>query len=1342
MSEEAHFYLPRILTANPVSGKTYTEDELLQASPHVIILAEPGAGKTELMHSLARRLSTQPIEANAFRYRTDNECGRPLVIDGFDELAKIDKAGIHQLLAQALRAKPTHLIVSSRSSEWSHSSTSQFRKIFNVAPLVVYLCEFSQDELRMLFRHLHPDEDFDGFVREAKRFGVDVLLSNPQFLHLLAAAYTESNGHFSSREALFSQSVRYLAREENLDITVDEVPLSVDQKINISAEIFTKLLLSGSEGVATSEPAETRVYPFIYSLAASVPSPKGILATRLFRPGYQADQHRPVHKIIAEYSAAVYLTKRIADTADPLTLRKCLSVIAPGHYVRDELRGLLGWMAASGDSAMQQNIIQLDPYAVLANGDPSRLTVSSRLFLIGQLQKLEKDDPFFRRNDAWRRFNVTGFFTPEVIDAIRPLLTPQGEGHLSGLLLELLQGVDEVHALSTTLSSLVCDSSLPQHSRWLAAGCLLGLKHYDFRPELTLLLGEATSDSLQVASEIYTVAGPETFTTAELATFLRACCGLYSNPNREDDYISTDHYFVGIFISQLPITCLEPLLNTLSDGLTCKCHKKDYECNCRNGISKIIGELLDNYVVNVARPLDPVSIWRWVENLNFHDAVSADRSETVKTLQQDATLRRGIYRHVLSGQFDANALRDALNNHFQNSYHAHAGLCFNDGDREYLLNMAYAEENVELWRLLFPHHIRNRQIARMQISTLRQTCRRHALSKPRFMQVWASVERGMKSLGLPDPKHTRMSRRMKHRREAWRVKNLQWIESNRDKVLQGMQWGLLDSFAKRLLSQPETVTSHFGDRHLVEQALINCLPHISSHIPELRELAHLNTEGKTYGVRYIFYAACMLLFEQNNTLASLDNSLLRILRTEADYGRGEGSRLRHDAMMTDVDRILFPTGQGTDIFLRDYLEPQIEHPHPPLELIMQPSVFDSVRGQFAVEWLSQYQALTLNTAISLFKIACTEVTTAELRSVITRRCEEIQSSWDDSTGDNDREGLRLFWLIRAFYFLPEISADYWQRIIADKCNLLRFSSLTRRINRENIHHWPSLSAEKLGAILEGFIEQWPLLLATSQQQNQRNDNGDAWHIMYEIAESLGAAEPSEGIPVVSRLLDMPSMRPLESGLRSSLATLQRERLFRDYTPPCAHDVTEILNHDVVVTIEGLRETVLYQLGVYQQHISKGEFNTIRLFYPNGKRLDEESSRDVIAEWLRSALLPQGISVVKEHEGNDEKRADISATKMYRNKRLLLMVEVKGQWHRDIYTAAYEQLYELYSLTPDAGMQGIYIALWFGPHEKVANAQTHALKSAEDLKQAIIEKLPVELHKQIDVFVLDLSKGSV
>lgn len=108
-------YLPRRLSDK---DSTYTEEELLIASIYIVVLAEPGGGKTELLGSLARQLGVLPFTANRFKRMGADVENSPLVIDAFDELAKIDQTGIHDLLANASKAKPTHVIISSRSSEW------------------------------------------------------------------------------------------------------------------------------------------------------------------------------------------------------------------------------------------------------------------------------------------------------------------------------------------------------------------------------------------------------------------------------------------------------------------------------------------------------------------------------------------------------------------------------------------------------------------------------------------------------------------------------------------------------------------------------------------------------------------------------------------------------------------------------------------------------------------------------------------------------------------------------------------------------------------------------------------------------------------------------------------------------------------------------------------------------------------------------------------------------------------------------------------------------------------------------------------------------------------------
>lgn len=151
------FYLPRkLLTEDQI----YTEAELLSASSYVVVLAEPGAGKTELMGSLAQQLGTMVMTANKFRYGPVKSNNAPLVIDAFDELAKVDASGINELLGKACSVNPSHIYLSSRSSEWDNASTKAFKDFLGYAPLIVRLCEFDETEQRAIFEHHTRGEDF------------------------------------------------------------------------------------------------------------------------------------------------------------------------------------------------------------------------------------------------------------------------------------------------------------------------------------------------------------------------------------------------------------------------------------------------------------------------------------------------------------------------------------------------------------------------------------------------------------------------------------------------------------------------------------------------------------------------------------------------------------------------------------------------------------------------------------------------------------------------------------------------------------------------------------------------------------------------------------------------------------------------------------------------------------------------------------------------------------------------------------------------------------------------------------------------------------------------------
>ncbi|HDT5163661.1 TPA: hypothetical protein QHS25_004458, partial [Klebsiella quasipneumoniae subsp. similipneumoniae] len=239
--------------------------------------------------------------------------------------------------------------------------------------------------------------------------------------------------------------------------------------------------------------------------------------------------------------------------------------------------------------------------------------------------------------------------------------------------------------------------------------------------------------------------------------------------------------------------------------------------------------------------------------------------------------------------------------------------------------------------------------------------------------------------------------------------------------------------------------------------------------------------------------------------------------------------------------------------------------------------------------------------------------------------------------------------------------------------------------------------------------------------------------------SINSDIPDVAIPVLDRLLNDPRFTSLHKELQSIYAAQIRKKALRDFEPPTPDEIVQRLDCDSVVTVEGLRQLVLQELNDFQNAIDGGEFNSADRFYEKNERLDEVKSTEIIAERLSLRLQPQAIAITPEHQLKGQNRSDFTASKLIGGKRRLLVTEVKGQWHRELYSAASAQLYDRYSIHPDAEQQGIFLVIWFGENETVAGRKTHGIKTAQELKVSIEAVLPTDLRSLIDVFVLDVSR---
>jgi hypothetical protein len=1336
------FYLPRSLSSNK---KTYTEAELLAASSYVVVLAEPGGGKTELMGSLAQQLGTKAVTANIFAYAETKAKNIPLVIDAFDELAKVDASGINKLLSRAEAANPTHVYLSSRSSEWDSATTNAFKVFFGHPPLVVRLCEFDDEEQRVIFDHHLPGEDFAAFQSEVARFDLETLLPNPQFLKLFADAYIESERHFTDKRSIFAQAVEHLAKEANPNVTKSNPTLSTIQKVDLASETFTKLLLSGAEGVCVSEATENRIYPLLASLFDGDSAANGILATRLFKPGDSADQHRPVHKIVAEYCAANYLTMRIADPADPLTLSKCLPIIAPNSTVRDELRGLLGWMAALGNKPIEESAIELDPYAVLANGDPSQLGHSSKCLLINRLKEIETQDPYFRREDSWRRFSVAGFFTQDVVEEIKPLLVDGSDGHLRDLILELLAGSPAIEQLRDELRQLTLMPTENKITRLLANRCLLDVGCDDPRSYLNILLSQASNNSLSIACETIETLGSKTFERSYLVDFFLACATLYPGHQERHEGEIGGRYFLKRFINGLDFATTEWLLDELTKDLACICGRKPYECDCRNGISKIVGSMLDRYFELATPPFDPLRVWEWVGNLNFHEQKGTDQSKAVQVFQKDDDLLQGIIAHVFRKLTDLDEISETRLDKFE--WQSHTGLNFRAEDYKFAVDLAFETNNPNLWVSFIAKHQYYRNKGERGPNDLRRHMREQAREKPLFMREWAKTNRAIAQQFKRDihRRHARHGRKMECRRreqEENRAANIKYFQDDRELVEGGRHWNCLVYFAELVLNNPDKIEHECGDEALVRNALKNCLDFIAPKIPDLLELAELQCASQSLHAETVLYAACVEIMRVKGTLEEVDLRLLRALRTNMYIGYSAVSNEERDALETEVDRLIFTDGASAENFLRHYVEPQLAQPgcaHPEVSLLGNEKVFVHLRPTLSIEWLRRFRELALSPLNTLFDIAAQYGNRDNLIEIIAERCAEFMTDGSNLTENENIEQKSTFWLVRAWYFLNDAPETYLDWLKADKDTVLALYERTGRMSNRDLPYWPKLTSSKVEGILDAFIDKWPKVHLPSSYGTSSSKEEKAYRFLTEVIWSIDSDDPDDAIPVLNRLLADPRFADLQKALKSIHAGQVRKKALRDFEPPTPQEIVNRLDRDAVVTVEGLRQLVIQELQDFQKTIDGGEFNSADRFYENGKRLDEVRSTEIIAERLNLRVEPQGISVTLEHQLKGAKRSDFTATKMIGGKRRLLVTEVKGQWHRELYTAASAQLHERYSIHPDAEQQGIFLTIWFGEDEKVAGRKRHGIGSAQELKSSIESSLSQELTGLIDVFVLDVSK---
>ncbi len=182
---------------------------------------------------------------------------------------------------------------------------------------------------------------------------------------------------------------------------------------------------------------------------------------------------------------------------------------------------------------------------------------------------------------------------------------------------------------------------------------------------------------------------------------------------------------------------------------------------------------------------------------------------------------------------------------------------------------------------------------------------------------------------------------------------------------------------------------------------------------------------------------------------------------------------------------------------------------------------------------------------------------------------------------------------------------------------------------------------------------------------------------------LGEHVSDDGVAAVDDL------RQTADGYRDYIlivAAEQRRKVVEStYRPPTLGAVTAALSGGPPASTADLQAVMLNALERAQKRLRGDPLDWYKGFYrEDGRHKDEESCRDELMKVLDGKVA--GVEMRPESHMADEKRVDIECSA---SASVMVPVEIKGQWHKEIWNAADTQLDKLYSADWRADRRGIY-----------------------------------------------------
>ena len=279
-------------------------------------------------------------------------------------------------------------------------------------------------------------------------------------------------------------------------------------------------------------------------------------------------------------------------------------------------------------------------------------------------------------------------------------------------------------------------------------------------------------------------------------------------------------------------------------------------------------------------------------------------------------------------------------------------------------------------------------------------------------------------------------------------------------------------------------------------------------------------------------------------------------------------------------------------------------------------------------------------------------------------------------------------------------------------------------------------------IIAEFREHWAYATLEGSGSGNTNDY-DATDFLRSLINHIADDTGVEASDALQRLIAGPS-DSYSALIRHMAAEQRQKRAEEDFSALTPGRLAALVDDGPPGNIEDLKALVLEEMDLARRKLLGEDLDSVADFWTDtGIPRDENRCRDRLAAMIGPELARYDIQRVTEADMPMTKRADLA----FARGTMQLPVEVKGQWHKDVWDAATGQLDVQYLIDWRSEQRGIYCVLWFGDVPSASNRRLkthpdrqHAPVNAENMRTMLIDRIPEPRRALIDVVVLDFTAG--